>query len=38
MDSVEKAKVFPNSIIVLLIALVLFTAGGFGYNNFSENE
>ncbi|URZ05665.1 ABC transporter permease [Clostridium felsineum] len=38
MDSVGKAKVFPNVIVVLLMALVLFTAGGFGYQNFSENE
>lgn len=29
MDSIEKSKIFPNAVIIILMSLVLFTFGGF---------
>lgn len=38
MDSIKNSKVFPNTIILILIALVFFTAGNIKYLSFAKSE
>ncbi|WP_132995932.1 ABC transporter permease [Sporanaerobacter acetigenes] len=34
LDSIEKSKLFPNTIVLLLMILALFTAGNFKFRDF----
>ncbi|PJI07462.1 MULTISPECIES: ABC transporter permease [Clostridium] len=38
IDSVEKSRIFPNAIIIVLMSVVLFTFGGFQYFEFAHRE
>lgn len=38
MDSIEKSVVFPNIFIIILMILVLFTAGSIKYSNFAKES
>lgn len=37
-DSIQKSKVFPDVFILILIALVFFTAGNIRYSNFAKQD
>jgi len=38
MDSIEKSVVFPNIFIIILMILVLFTAGSIRYSSFAKES
>lgn len=37
-DSLQKSVIFPNALILILMALVLLTAGSIRYSNFAKEE
>lgn len=38
LDSIEKSKLFPNTIVLLLMILALFTAGNFKFRDFVNKQ
>lgn len=38
LESIEKSQLFPNAFILILIALVFFTAGNIRYSSFAKKQ